>query len=648
MGISVDYLNLGQPCHIRPTPFISINSSLLKSSADEQLGVTYTITLNGTLIADQGTPFAVDPVMNVPLPWANGETPPSAFGGPYFAFPSDSAYANSYPPAQAVSAGQKATALLMKQAIIRALFAKDGQKIEITDLNQDGPYLKFYPRVVSIDFEEGQYIDICKYTITLECDTILNSLNYIDRDASLSLIASSGTTSNGIIMNEDSLYTFSSLNIQESDIFDPNNSSINFIKDYSENWQIETDESVPESKNLPRTYRVTHTVSAVGKNHYSPSGSANNVIQITALENAKRFVKKRITPFAGIAGTIEDSITANTYPNSYDDYTGGSALDTPFTIFGDGTLNLKKYKSFNHVRSEEVNKSEGSYSVTETWLLASGEVYENFNLSVNSSNDDPFVNVSIDGEIRGLSRIPANFPDYGGAGSSGVGSNGDILTYLYDTDDRYNRTAYENALIKYYDISNSGKFGLTCPIFKRANSSVAVELNSQPLSVAVASNEAAGTINYNLSFNNRPTNIISGVLTENIVVNDTNPGDIFSIIPVIGRKAGPILQYIGGKTEYRREVSIDLLMDYTKIPYCSGRYSLMLRKPSVVEPTASQLSALLNELSPSREPNVRKYFLSAPVENWNPKTGSYSLNLSWTYEIDPSASTVGIIPEQQG
>ena len=40
------------------------------------------------------------------------------------------------------------------------------------------------------------------------------------------------------------------------------------------------------------------------------------------------------------------------------------------------------------------------------------------------------------------------------------------------------------------------------------------------------------------------------------------------------------------------------------------------------------------QASPANEPGVRKYFLSPPAESWNPKTGSYSLNLDWTYEID--------------
>ena len=75
-------------------------------------------------------------------------------------------------------------------------------------------------------------------------------------------------------------------------------------------------------------------------------------------------------------------------------------------------------------------------------------------------------------------------------------------------------------------------------------------------------------------------------------------------------------------------------MDYTKVPYGSGRESLLLKKPSLVEPTAGQISQLLRELSPAGEPGIRKYFVAPPQENWSPKNGTYSFNISFTYELD--------------
>ena len=314
---------------------------------------------------------------------------------------------------------------------------------------------------------------------------------------------------------------------------------------------------------------------------------------------AKKFVQERLS-YANPSGT---------YPNV-------------FGQIGKGTVSLvKDYKGYNHVVTESVDMAGGTYSSTETWVIASGNVLENWNASINSSLSSPFVSVSIDGRVKGLS-------EYTPSGYHTQERN-------IPGDKNYGvRTGFENAQIKYSQISNAGKYGFVSDIYKRANNLVAVELNSSPNSIALSTNEFTGELTYNLQFDNRPQNIISGVLSEQININDTYPGDVFAIIPVIGRPTGPILQYIGGRTEYKRDVSINLVMDYTKIPYGKTRNPLLLKKPSIVEPTATQIADLLKELSPANEPGVRKYFISPPSEGWNPKDGSYSFNISWTYELD--------------
>jgi len=349
-------------------------------------------------------------------------------------------------------------------------------------------------------------------------------------------------------------------------------------------------------------------MNATGKNHYRPHPTIGGagVTKIPAWEQARNFVQNRLMylndtaiPESGIKG----------YPNY-----------GIFNRLGSGTLNLiEAYRGFNHTRTETIGMNDGTYSVTENWVLASGESHENYNMSISSDLSAPFIKVSIDGNIMGLSSIPPSGQEFGGifTGPGFAGSG-----------------AYENAVRKYMEISQSGKFGINSSIFKRANNAVAVQLNAQPASVSLGMNEQNGEITYSLDFDNRPVNIISGVLSENISINDTYPGDLFATLQVIGRKTGPVLQYIGGRTEYKRDVSIELLMDYTEIPYGSGRKSLMLQKPSLVEPQRSQINDLITELSPRYEPGIRKYFISPPSESWSPKEGRYSFNISWTYELD--------------
>lgn len=557
------------PCTIRPTPLVSIGTNILKNGAGEAFGVTYSITLTGTILVNQGSPYAHDKAGLRYLFHGTPSPTPNSIG-PYAAFDNNvSHFESNRPPMQQVPFHEESHAIFFKQKVLRALFA-NGKKLEITDINDDEATIICYPRIVDINFTEGIYVDRADYTITLEADTLLNKDLDVDAEGSLTFT----NTPDQYVEGLDETALLASL-------------SGAFISDFSEDWSIETDDTVGETVGLPRTYRISHSLNATGKTHYGPAGTTK------AWEQAKKFVQSRI------------SRNVNDYPNI-------------MGKIGSGTINLvNTYNGFNHIRSEQLSESNGTYSVTENWVLASGKAYENYSLSISSSSDTPFVSVGLEGSIKGLTEYSPSSVYFGGNDLS-VGYN----------------SAYTNALSKYNELTNNGQFGFLSKAYIRANNSVAVQLNSQPKSASLGSNEYNGEITYSVQFDNRPTHIISGVLNENISVNDTYPGDVFAIIPVIGRATGPILQYIGGRTEYKRDLSINLNMDFTSVSYGSQRNTLLLKKPSVVEPTSTQIAALIRELSPALEPGIRKYFISPPSESWNPKTGEYSLSISWTYEMD--------------
>lgn len=631
MPIRVRYKNdSSQECSLRPTPFISINTNILKSGGGEAFGVTYEITLNGTLLDDEGTPYAIqhigDNTALFPFPNNLNSDPSDDVSfvrvGPYGAF--DNYYSadrqsifQGKPPKQNVPLRSKMTALMNKQRALRSLFAVDGQRVELTDIDGHAPVLICYPRVNNISFSEGNYVNKCEYSITLEADTLLYGDVATPRvDDEGQLIQPSQQV--GVYQHELSSKNRVGGEVNESYLIDTLKSS--FISDFSEDWSIEVDESQgetvvrdPENPEndifLPRSYRITHSLSATGKRHYRQDvadGIASTDKEIPAWSQAKNFVLNRMS----------ENCAAG-YPDNYPNVLGQ---------IGAGTINLvNSYNGFNHVRTENINEAGGTYSINETWILASGSSLEQFNISINSSNNDPFVGVTIDGNIKGLSTISPS--GYGGNEMLGPGNENNWRSLGQ-------KSAYSNALGKYQDLTRNGQFGIGSDVYKRANNAVSVALNAQPLSSTFSTNEYTGEITYNLQFNNRPVNIISGVLAEQLTVNDTYPGDVFATIPVIGRATGPILQYIGGRTEYRRDVSLNLTMDYTKVPYGSTRNPLLVKKPSIIEPTASQIADLLNEVSPKGEPGIRKYFISPPSESWNPKEGTYSINISWTYELD--------------
>jgi hypothetical protein len=574
MPIRVRYTNDNtQDCTIRPTPFIQISENVLKNK-EGTFGVTYSITLTGTLIADRGTPYALNPATNVPFGFFDAGHIPPNFIGPYGLFDDEPISSRAKPWRQQVE-NRNASAMLSKQRALRGLFAQDGQRVELSDIfDNAGATIVCYPRVTSVDFTEGSYVSTCQYTIVLEADYLLRENTGDDDQAFVDL--------EGTYANDGSLRATNTVLV---DLL--NSTGTFFIEEYGEDWNLETDDAQGESVENPRSYRISHALNATGKTVYDYDGDVSK----PAWQQARDFVLSRLA-----------TNPSGSYPN-----VAG--------IIGSGTVNLvDSYGGFNHVRTEQINVANGTYSVTENWLLSSGCSTENYSMTTATSNSDPFINVSIDGTIKGLSKVaPDKLGDQQVVAVSG---------------------AYANALQKYNSISNNGQFGMTSDIYHRANNLVAVQLNSQPVSISIGSNQYTGDISYNLSFNNRPTNIVSGVISESIQVNDTYPGDVFAVIPVLGRQTGPILQNVGGRTEYRRDVSINLVMDYTKIPYSGDRRSLILKKPSLVEPTASQIASLLQELSPQGEPGVRKYFISPPTESWTPKEGAYSFNIAFTYELD--------------
>lgn len=541
----------GNGKYIRPTPLISITQNPIKNKMG-QMGSSYDITLTGTIITG---------VIHID----DGSTPKDEYDDP---IPTGN------------SLQEKLPEILSRQNELREYFSRDGLYIEILDIEGNSPQLSFYAKVNSVNFEEGIYVDICRYTISLTADYLIDKQNKVTIDGI--------TQSSGV-----DLPVSGRKEIQ--DIF----SGSGLIEDFNDTWSIETDESngsVVGGKFIPRSYRLTRSMTATGKNIYGfPSDSPLSPQRKEAWQHAQDFIKSHIDPSGGI------------YGSTFDDILGSGFLGIPSGFSG-----------FNHVRSENLDKAAGTYSVSDTYILSpSGEkALESYNLSVQSGRDNPFTKVSIDGNIKGLSPLDA---------SGYLVSGTDVLK---------TETPYDYAFKKYIDITNSGQFGVGCDVYKRADNSVASKLNAQPNSISLGINKVNGEITYNLEFDNRPTNYFSGVLSESINVNDTYPGDVFAVIPVIGRATGPVLQYIGGRTEYKRDVNIEILIDYTDIGYDNDRKSFMLTKPSLNEPIRSQLNMLIYDLSPATETGIRKYFLNPPAESWSPKEGRYTLSLSWVYELD--------------
>lgn len=233
---------------------------------------------------------------------------------------------SGYPPDETVPDASRLAAIMRKQEALRELFSEEGHTFEIQSADATAP-MKCNPRVIGITFGEGLWYNTCPYTITLQADVI-----YI----------------NGQAFGEDD---FSSV----------------YISDASESWNLEVDDT-PEGIDLPRTYRMSHTISATGKRFYDDTGT----LVKQAWEQAQSYVLPRL----GFSSVVALSSGINNLP----DY----------------------YQGYNFSRSEQKDQLAGQYSVTENWILASGRALEEFNVETKNDPSNGLTSVSIGGTINGL------------------------------------------------------------------------------------------------------------------------------------------------------------------------------------------------------------------------------------------------------
>lgn len=321
-----------------------------------------------------------------------------------------------------------------------------------------------------------------------------------------------------------------------------------YIQEAAESWTLEFADS-PESDAQQTTFRLTHNVSAVGKRHYDSTGTT-----VDAWIRARSWVQPRL------------------------------GLDTS-RLTASGSLNLPSYMGgFNHVRSETVDERGGSYNVSETWLISSGNALEDFTITSQTSTEDGLNRVSIAGNIVGLeTRNPTTF--------------------------EITQTKWEAALAKFNLVENI--------VHSRAELYSGYTLNTNTLASQITKNPVLGTIGYSYEFNNRPINVIPNSISEVITISYELPIDIFASIPVLGRRKGPVLQDLAMSGSAVRSLSIEAVMPpVTGISYAEWEAG----KPDV--------SAILEDV----RPKTNQVFISANQENWTPINGRYSRNISWTFE----------------
>lgn len=411
--------------------------------------------------------------------------------------------------------------------------------------------------------------------------------------------------------------------------------------------------------NIPQ-YRISHRVSAVGV----PNGTGVNVAYSSYLE-AKKWVENRLST----------SFYQNPTISGLAHFINGQQSPT---INNFATNNTYLY---NHLRSTNFSVTEGSYEINDTWLAMPTGIQYIEDYSVEASTDDRQIKtVRVQGQVKGL--YMSTFTLLSGSPSYTIPTNsgtihlneynqqlsGDlpsrkILDNLSQTSDTTTISAqkYNNALngwiddIKPYLYRRAAiSIGSTdrdrayinslSPMSPPNNPIFSYErlLNPNPVSTTEGHDPRKGTISYSIEYNNK-LNLISGVISENISINEIGPNDVFGETFVIGRRLGPVLQSLNARTSTRKDVTIDvvvppptssqgILITNTDCPVYTGGniYQSIDRLIEGLRPFGKRAAGLFGNIVREEQPG--QVFVTQDTHSWNPSEGRFSRNVSWVYQ----------------
>lgn len=353
--------------------------------------------------------------------------------------------------------------------------------------------------------------------------------------------------------------------------------------------------SIPGQLKYYPLYKVTRNLGAVGK--YIPkSGSPTS--GENALINAKKWVDYHLA-------------------------------DNTFAMTGI----ISNLTLCNFIRSINKSETEGSYRVTDNWIaLSSGAPPFIETFTIESQLDQTLMRtVTVNGTVKGLE--PVNTGNLYNNLSSGISSG---IYPIISLDNRLSlpfNNKFDNAISGYSGVKNliwdrasafastganiAGGFNFRSRYGRAENT-----LNPIPITVTEGFNPAEGSITYSWGFNNRPLNIITGSISENLTIDDSLPSQLYASIFVLGRRLGPVLQDVGTVSSYNRSVTLEVIM-----PRPSSLRDLVFPIESY-----RAITGVIDSLDPNKlYPGSIRSFVKQNSENWNPNEGRFVKTKAWEW-----------------
>ena len=357
------------------------------------------------------------------------------------------------------------------------------------------------------------------------------------------------------------------------------------LDDISENWECAiTDGTYSQDaeggSNVYRTFTISHTVSATCRPKRDGTTLKSGWIE------AKQWVDNRIASLGN-----DPFVGANMKDLSY---------GTPQDLDIDSEL-PSSFAAYNQVTQNSQSITDGSYSVTRTWVVSkfSGRVSMNFDF--NEDLASAFQTASISVEVAGYESL-----------SSSAKPNTDAKTDKYTNA----KTFFDNNIIgNIYTFVND--------FYNSVNTLSGTTLRSVPVAESQSHNQTNGTISYNATFDDATVDF-TGAVSQSVNVsfdNEDGGNETVAVIPVIGRSDGPIFQDMNTTGPRGRSITVELQMDRNNRSFSD--------KPDAISYIESNYKPVIS--------GPEKAYRQTRNENWDHMAGKYTITVEYSFNTTPDS-----------
>ncbi len=561
---------------IIPAPLIRISKVYRTSSDGRKHGVLYDISLTGTLLPFRGSPSGAYPLGDPSNAfWTLSGSPP------------DEAYVGGDIPFVNIQ---------RKQEALRWLFREDGKQLEWFG-GASSP-VKCRPKVLSINFPEGQWADRCPYEISLEAEYLTGIIDEDSFDGSGIESVSEEWQFNEVAGHDGKVYEIThSVSAKGEMTFDEVTGNETAAWSNAKGWADARIDGTPDSTFVSFTTGFTNWVNG----DYSKSTNVSERDGSYAItetwtireagpgETAATFSEQSFTVIHRSENdSVDVSYTGTIYGLEEQERTGGSSA-------------LANAKTATPTNSQAKTVTETALGTMldgfvvpttptqKTITVNEKDAVVNFNFNWSASEDASFTQGS-------EATLSFNSGDgvYNLSLNVDIGGNGDTKT------ERLNNARS--------NIPSDVDARTLAVLLIGSQKPAGVTFTGVHISKSSALNETQGSSRTTWTWTDRDDNNVD------ISVDTTYPQTISAKITIPGRLAGPIIQRMNTATAQQIAVS-----------YSSEGHAV---KPD--NDTIADIMDAAGGIPLIDQFVVGSYILDTDRETWNPSTGKYTRNRTHT------------------